>query len=71
MRENPDHFEQFFEDDESDYKQVMWWKDKVSYIKAKNSDPSFNREILDGQATHSMLQLAVEGVFSENAVQGC
>jgi hypothetical protein len=62
MRENPDHFENFYEDDETDYKQVMWAKDKVSYIKAKNSDASFNRDILEGQLTHSMLQLAVEGV---------
>lgn len=62
MRENLDHFKQFFEDDETDWKQVMWWNNKVSYIKAKNSDPSFNDEILDGQVTHNMLQLATEGV---------
>lgn len=47
----------------------MWWNNKVSYIKAKNSDPSFNEEILDGQLTHSMLQLAVDGVQSEEAAQ--
>ena len=49
----------------------MWWKDKVSYIKAKNSDAAFNGDILEEQLTHSMLQLAVEGVQSEQAVQAC
>ena len=38
LRENPDYFRRFLEDDESDWKSVMWWKNKVSYIKARNCD---------------------------------
>lgn len=49
----------------------MWWNNKVSYICAKNCDPAFNGDIAEGQATHSMLSLAVEGVHSEDAVSKC
>lgn len=71
LRENPDNDRIFLEDDESDWRSVMWWNNKVSYICAKNCDEKFNGEIAEGQATHSMLSLAVEGVHSEEAVLKC
>ena len=48
LRENPDNDNVFLEDNESDWKSVMWWSNKVSYIKAKNCDAKFNGEIDDG-----------------------
>lgn len=69
MRENPDNFRKFFEDDESDWKSVMWWNNKVSLIKARNCDESFNAEIMDGQVTHAMLALAVQGVYSDKSAE--
>jgi hypothetical protein len=48
MRENPDNVREFFEDDESDWKSIMWWKNKVSYIKARNCDETFNADIYSG-----------------------
>ena len=71
LRENPDNDRVFLEDDESDWKSVMWWADKVSYIKSKNCDEAFNKEIEDGQVTHSMLSLAIAGVQSQEAVEAC
>mmetsp|Transcript_5836 Transcript_5836/g.9353 ORF Transcript_5836/g.9353 Transcript_5836/m.9353 type:complete len:194 (-) Transcript_5836:21-602(-) len=71
LRENPDNDRVFLEDDESDWKYIMWWNDKVSYIKARNCDAQFTPEIADGQATHSMLSLAVKGQHSEDAVERC
>ena len=71
LRENPDYDQTFLEDDESDWKSVMWWADKVSYIKSKNCDEAFNKEIEDGQVTHSMLSLAIAGVQSQEAVEAC
>ena len=71
LRENPDNDRKFLEDDESDWKYIMWWKDKVSYIKCRNCDPEFNGEIADGQVTHSMLSLAVKGQQTEDAVDRC
>jgi hypothetical protein len=59
----------FLEDDESDWKSVMWWNNKVSYIKCRNCDDTFNQNIEDGQATHSLLCQAVTGVQTENAVE--
>jgi len=43
----------------------------VSYIKAKNCDEVFNKEIEDGQVTHSMLSLAIAGVQSQEALGKC
>jgi len=48
LRENPDNDVKFLEDDESDWKSIMWWNNKVSYIKCKNCDDSFNSTILEG-----------------------
>jgi hypothetical protein len=71
LRENPDNDRVFLEDDESDWKTVMWWNNKVSYIKSKNSHENFVPDIEDGQVTHSILSLAVEGVQSDNCVEQC
>lgn len=48
MRENPDYFRRFLEDDESDWKSLCWWKNKVSFIKARNCDDTYNGNIMDG-----------------------
>lgn len=71
LRENPDNDRVFLEDDESDWKSVMWWNNKVSYINCKNCDETFNATIADGQATHSILPLAIAGVQSDDAVEQC
>lgn len=69
LRENPDKDRKFLEDDESDWKYIMWWPNKVSYIKCKNSDETFNKSF-DGD-THSILPLAVKEKHSENACEQC
>lgn len=66
LRENPDNDRVFLEDDESDWRSIMWWSNKVSYIKCKNCDETFNSEIEDKMVTHSMLSLAVVGVYNQN-----
>jgi hypothetical protein len=47
LRENPDNDKIFLEDDESDWKSIQWWPNKVSFIKCKNCDETFNSEIED------------------------
>lgn len=69
IRENPDYFRKFLEDDESDWKSLCWWNNKVSYIKARNCDESFDGDFLPGQLTHIMLSCAVNGVQSEQAAE--
>ena len=59
LRENPDNDVEFLEDDESDWKSIMWWSNKVSFIKARNCDKEYNGTIAEGQVTHSLLSLAV------------
>jgi cancer susceptibility candidate protein 1 len=69
LRENPDNDKVFLEDDESDWKSIMWSPNKVSYIKCKNCDETFNSTIDDGQVTHAVLPLALKGVQSEDACE--
>jgi len=71
LRENPDNDRVFLEDDESDWRSIMWWSNKVSYIKCKNCDETFNSEIEDKMVTHSMLSLAVVGVYNQNTSDQC
>ena len=71
LRENPDNDKVFLEDDESDWRSICWWTNKVSFIKCKNCDESFNPEIENGQVTHAMLCLAVQGVYPESSVENC
>ena len=71
LRENPDNDKVFLEDDESDWKSIMWWRNKVAYIKCRNCDEIFNGEIEAEQVTHSVLPLAVQGMQSESAVEQC
>jgi hypothetical protein len=62
LRENPDHFREFYEDGEDDWESVQWWKDKCVFIDCKNSHEKFNGEIKKGQATQAMLALAVKSI---------
>ena len=71
LRENPDNDKFFLEDDESDWKSIMWWNNKVAYINCRNCADKFDASIMDGQATHSILSLAVQGVQSDDAVENC
>ena len=71
LRENPDNSRRFLEDDESDWKSVKWWRDKVSYIKARNCDEEYDGSFLNGQLTHSMLAQAVKGVQTEQGSERC
>lgn len=71
LRENKDKDRMFLEDDESDWRSVMWWANKCSFVKARNCNEKLNPEIEDGQVTHSMLSLAVKEVFSEDTYETC
>ena len=69
LRENPDKDRVFLEDDESDWKYLMWWPNKVSYIKCRNCADKFNQDY-DGE-THSILPLAVKDKHTESAQEQC
>ena len=49
----------------------MWASNKVSYIKCKNCDSTFNSNIENNMVTHAILPLAVQGVQSQAAVDQC
>ena len=48
----------------------MWWKNKVAFINAKNSDENFNGEIKKDQVTHAMLTLAVKAIVEAKLDNG-
>jgi cancer susceptibility candidate protein 1 len=69
IRENLEYDEEFQEDYEPDWKQVMWWSNKVSFVEGtKETDSKCKFRIAEGQETHSILQQAlIQGVASETA----
>lgn len=57
MRENPELDEDFAEDQEKDWKTIVWWKNKVGAIKMRDSYENLNENLLDGTLTHARLDL--------------
>lgn len=56
IRENLEYDESFAEDYEPDWRQVMWWNNKVSFVEGtKETDAKCNWQIAEGQVTHSIL----------------
>lgn len=57
MRENPELDEDFAEDQEKDWKTIVWWKNKVGAIKMRDSYENLNENLLEGTLTHARLDL--------------
>ena len=61
VRENLEYDESFAEDYEPDWRQVMWWNNKVSFVEGtKETDEKCNSRIAEGQLTHSILVQAIQ-----------
>jgi hypothetical protein len=66
IRENLEYDESFAEDYEPDWRQVMWWNNKVSFVEgARETDAKCNAQIAEGQLTHALLVQALPGVYKE------
>ena len=70
IRENLEFDEDFFENSEVDWKYVMWWNNKVSFVEGCRNDmeTGCNAQIAAEQLTHGILQQAVQPPYcSETA----
>jgi len=57
MRENLEFDEEFAEDQEKDWKSVVFGPNKCSVIKARDSSETLDESMLDGTETHANLEL--------------
>lgn len=57
MRENPEYDEEFLEDQEKDWKTLVWWKNKVACIEMRDSFENLNENLKTETLTHSRLDI--------------
>jgi hypothetical protein len=56
IRENLEYDESFAEDYELDWRQVMWWSNKVSFVEGtRDTDAAQKWRLAENQLTHSIL----------------
>ena len=62
IRENLEFDAEFEEDYEPDWRYVMWWGNKVSFVEGcrQNQDDNCNAQIAEGHLTHGLLSQACE-----------
>jgi hypothetical protein len=73
IRENLEYDESFAEDYELDWRQVMWWSNKVSFVEGtRDTDAAQKVRLAENQLTHSILvQALVPEVCSPKAKERC
>mmetsp|Transcript_1417 Transcript_1417/g.1555 ORF Transcript_1417/g.1555 Transcript_1417/m.1555 type:complete len:187 (+) Transcript_1417:455-1015(+) len=71
VRENLEYDREFFEDYEPDWRYIMWWANKCSFIDAIDTDDDFDRKvnIPEGNETHALLNLTLENNASDEALE--
>lgn len=70
IRENLEYDREFYEDYEPDWRYVMWWANKCSFVDCTDLDEDFDRKvnIPDDKETHALFSLALEGNANEEAL---
>ena len=68
IRENLEFDKEFFEDHEPDWKYVMWWSNKCAFVKCSDDSETCDVNIPAGHETHSLLNLALKGHVTEEAL---
>ena len=60
IRENLEFDREFFEDHEPDWRYLMFWPNKVSFSRIRDTDETPDVRISVGQETHSLLAQCLE-----------
>lgn len=73
IRENLEYDREFFEDYEPDWRYIMWWANKCSFIDCTDLKEDFDApaNIPEGKETHALLNLSLSGEVSEEALERC
>ena len=60
LRENPNYYDYFDEDQEKDWKSLMWFPNKVQAVKSRDSHATCNESMLDDTFAHANLKVLFE-----------
>jgi cancer susceptibility candidate protein 1 len=73
IRENLEYDREFYEDYEPDWRYVMWWANKCSFIDCTDLDEDFNKKVSipEGCESHAILGLSLEGRATDEAIDRC
>ena len=73
VRENLEYDREFFEDYEPDWRYIMWWANKCSFVDCNDLDENYERKvnITEGNETHSLMSQALENNATEEALERC
>jgi len=73
IRENLEYDREFFEDYEPDWRYIMWWNNKCSFVDCIDTDENFDREvnIPEGNETHAILSLTLMNNATDEALERC
>lgn len=73
IRENLEYDREFFEDYEPDWRYVMWWPNKCSFVDCSDLNDDFEKpvNIPDDKETHSLFNLALIGNATDEALERC
>ena len=73
IRENLEYDREFFEDYEPDWRYVMWWANKCSFVDCTDLQEDFEKKvnIPEGCETHALLHLTLQNHASDEALERC
>ena len=71
IRENPEYDEEFHEDQEKDWRSIVFWCNKVGLIQAKDSAEQLNEKLVPDTLTHSTLEILLRkhDLINEDALE--
>ena len=59
IRENLEYDEEFAEDQEKDWKSIVWWPNKCAAIKARESSETLNESFVNGTVVNPLSKILV------------
>lgn len=73
IRENLEYDREFFEDYEPDWRYMMWWANKCSFVNCSDLDEDYDKPTLipDDKETHALMGLALVGNATDEAYERC
>ena len=57
IRENMEFDEEFAEEQDKEWKSIVWWRNKCAAVKARDTHERLNEDFLDKTVTHSNLEV--------------
>ena len=73
IKENLEYEKEFFEDYESDWRYMMWWANKCSFVNCSDLEEDYEKQTLipEDKETHALMSLALVGNSTDEAYERC